>query len=311
MTMINMLYANISLTLALIVGMLLILVGVVYRLSASPFKIKKRGLKKYLERLYKPLELLTSPAPLKYMKKTVSGSIELILPDETPRQSISSLAALFLTISGVALSVFLSRMGSLWYSKLALLVMGLILPFYLATLLLDIYRARLARHIPKLIDEFRSAFITHNRVRPALRECSKYLDRGLGKIISRASDSVHLEESLSTLKKKFDNIWFGIFTILLINYKESGGNLTEQLYRLNRTMTRQSSIERKKAKRLVWYEVFIIGTVLFSIPCINFINGMILGQENLLADPRTNTMTGQLLIFCAISLAVVRILRKL
>ena len=75
-------------------------------------------------------------------------------------------------------------MGQLWYVKILLILMGLILPYYITTLLLDLYKYYISKQIPKMIDEFRSAFIKHNKVKPALKECSLYIDRSMGRIIS-------------------------------------------------------------------------------------------------------------------------------
>jgi hypothetical protein len=190
--------------------------------------------------------------------------------------------------------------------------MSIILPYYIATLFLDMYRYYIGRAIPKLIDEFRSSFIRHNKIRPALKECSVYIDKGLGGIIARAADSTFIEESLDTLKHRFDNVWFNIFVVLLLNFKENGGELIDQLYRLNRTMTRYNNVEKKKNKRLIWYEVFAVCASLFSIPAIFLVNGLILGSDQgTLIDAKTNILISQVIGFSVLSLVIIRILRRM
>jgi hypothetical protein len=190
--------------------------------------------------------------------------------------------------------------------------MGLVLPYYLATLFLDIYRYHIGRCIPKLIDEFRSSFIRHNKISPALKECSLYIDKGLGGIIARAADSTFIEQSLDTLKQKFDNVWFNIFVVLLLNFKENGGELIDQLYRLNRTMTRYNNVEKKKNRRLIWYEVFAVCASVFSIPAIFLVNSLILGSDQgLLIDAKTNIIISQVIGFSVLSLVIIRILRRM
>jgi hypothetical protein len=98
--------------------------------------------------------------------------------------------------------------------------------------------------------------------------------------------------------------------VLILNFKENGGELTDQLYRLNRTMTRYNSIERKKSRRLIWYEVFAVSAVFLSIPAIFWMNEIILGKGSIIVDARTNMMISQVMAFSTLSLVIVRVLRK-
>jgi hypothetical protein len=171
------------------------------------------------------------------------------------------------------LAFLLHKVGQLWYVKILLTGMSIILPYYIATLFLDMYRYHIGRSIPKLIDEFRSSFIRHNKIRPALKESSLYIDKGLGGIIARASDSTFIEKSLDTLKQRFDNVWFNIYVALLLNYKENGGELIDQLYRLNRTMTRYNNCPFS-------FQVILLILLSFWLPeLVLFIKRLLLGNK--------------------------------
>lgn len=306
------LYVNMFHVVIMLTGLAVVLTGILFTpFPPLPFRIKKRDLKKQLGLLEKPLNAVVSFFPLKQLKERIGKGLEVALLEDSTCNTVSSALAVVLVIISLSLAALLFTLGQLWYSKVMLSGMGLVLPFYTATLLLDLYRYRITRQIPGLIDEFRGAFIRYNKIRPALKECSRYIDRGLGRIISRASDSVFLEENLNTLKQQFNNVWFNIFVVLILNFKENGGELIDQLYRLNRTMTRHNSIERKKNKRLIWYEIFAVGAAVLSIPAIFWMNGIILGQESIVADTRTNMMISQVMAFSALSLVIVRVLRKM
>jgi len=163
-----------------------------------------------------------------------------------------------------------------------------------------------------MIDEFRSAFIKHKKVKPALKECSLYIDKSLGRIISRAADSTFIEASLTNLRDKFNNVWFNIFVVLILNFKENGGELVDQLYKLNKTMTRYTNVEKKKNKRLIWYELFAVASSVVSIPAIFWLNSMVLGSDSsMVIDAQSNIIISQIIGFSILSLVIIRILRKM
>jgi hypothetical protein len=246
------------------------------------------------------------------MKTSIQTSMAITLLEDNFVKLVSSLFALVILIASILLVVLLQGVGQLWYVKILLIGMGLILPYYTATLLLDLYRYHIGKAIPKLIDEFRSSFVRYNKIRPALKECSLYVGKGLGRIVSRAADSTFIEQSLDTMRNKLDNVWFNIFAVLLINFKENGGELVDQLYRLNRTMTRYNNVEKKKNKRLIWYEMFAVCASVFSIPAIFLVNSLILGADHgVLIDARINVMVSRVIIFSILSLVVIRILRRI
>jgi hypothetical protein len=164
--------------------------------------------------------------------------------------------------------------------------------------------------IPSLIDSFRSSFISHNRIKPALLECSNNIDKRLGNIILRVSDSSDLNESLSRVRDRINDTWFNIFVALLMNYRENGGELIRQLYKLNKTITRYNNIEKKKNKRLIWYEFFTLAASIFSLPTIIFLNKMILGTNvGLYYD--TTASFARIMIYSLLALLIVRVLRRL
>lgn len=275
-------------------------------------KLRQEKAALYLKATTSILDRITSFYPLRWMKEDIKSSLSITLLEGNTIMLISSVITLFISIVSVLLVFLLWGIGQLWYVKILLTGMSIILPYYVATLFLDMYRYHISRTVPKLIDEFRSSFIRHKKIRPALKECSHYIDKGLGGIIARAADSTFIEKSLETLKQRFDNVWFNIFVVLLLNFKESGGELIDQLYRLNRTMTRYNNVEKKKNSRLIWYEVFAVCASVFSIPAIFLVNSIILGSDQgILIDAKTNIIISQVIGFSVLSLVIIRILRRM
>lgn len=306
-------YNNLPYTVAVVTGFIIIFIGLVINTYRLPnFKLDREKMAVYTTKFTRFIDRITSFFPLSWMKKEIKSSLSITLLEDSVIKLISSLVVLGITAISILMIMLLKGVGQLWYSKILLAGMGIILPYYIATLFLDMYRYYIGRTIPKLIDEFRSSFIRHNKIRPALKECSLYIDKGLGKIIARAADSTFIEQSLDTLKQRFDNVWFNIFVVLLANFKESGGELIEQLYRLNRTMTRYNNVEKKKNNRLIWYEVFAVCSSVFSIPAIFLLNSIILGSDQaMVIDAKTNMMISQVIGFSVLSLVIIRILRRM
>lgn len=303
------LYNNLPYTIAILAGLIVTCSGIL--LSAY----KRQALKGPRDKgkLFNKKNLvfvdrMTSIIPLRFIKSIIRTNLSFILLEEF------SLNLITIVLSGLSiiLVALLKDVGQLWYVKILLIAMSLILPYYVTTLLLDLYKYYIGKQIPKMIDEFRSAFIKHNKVKPALKECSLYIDRSMGRIISRAADSTFIEDNLNTLRGKFNNVWFNIFVTLILNFKENGGELIDQLYRLNRTMTRYAGIEKKKNKRLIWYEMFAVASSVFSIPTIFWLNSIILGSDSgIVIDARSNIIISQIMGFSILSLVIIRILRKM
>ena len=307
------LYNHLPLVIIILAGLALILAGLTVNSFKPPaFKLSQEKVTLYLTAIARIMDRVTSVFPLRWMKEEIKSSLFITLLEENTILLISSLVTLGISLLSVLLIFLLWGIGQLWYVKILLTGMSIILPYYVATLFLDMYQYHIGRAIPKLIDEFRSSFIRHKKIRPALKECSLYIDKGLGVIIARAADSTFIEKSLSTLKQRFDNVWFNIFVVLLLNFKENGGELIDQLYRLNRTMTRYNNVEKKKNKRLIWYEVFAVCASVFSIPAIFLVNSLILGSDQgMLIDAKTNIIISQVIGFSVLSLVIIRILRRM
>ena len=162
----------------------------------------------------KALDKVTSVFPLNIIKNNIRANLSLNILEDFSLRIISNIIVLLLAGSSILLVFLLKDVGQLWYVKILLFVMSLVLPYYVTSLLFDLYKYYISKQIPKMIDEFRSAFIKHNKVKPALKECSIYIDRGLGRIISRTADSNFIEDNLNTLRDKFNNVWFNIFVVL-------------------------------------------------------------------------------------------------
>ncbi len=298
--------------LTLIFGIIAIAGGLAIKTyRVTPFStIKKTAVKR--ARIVVFIDRITSFFPLTYAKSYLKSNLSFCLLDDAMLNLTSGMIILVTFLFSILIVFLLQDVGQLWYTKILIAGMGLLLPFYIAVLLIDLYKHRLTRHIPRMIDEFRSAFIKHGKVKPALKECCMYIDKGLGRIISHTADSVFLEDSLIKLRSSLNNIWFNIFVVLVINFKENGGGLVDQLYRLNRTITRYSSVEKKKAKRLIWYEMFAVASSVLSIPAVLWLNHTIMGESpGLIIDAKSNIIISRIIVFSIISLIAARILRKM
>jgi hypothetical protein len=309
----DLLYTNLPFTINVIAGLIVTLSGLVMnvynRQSLKGFREKGRLIDK---RLLAVINRIASFTPLKFIRNNIKSSLSFCIMEESSLNLISGILAITISVLSIALIILLYGVGQLWYVKFLILAMSLVLPYYAATLLLDLYKYHVSKQIPKMVDEFRSAFIKHNKIKPALKECSLYIDRSMGRIISRAADSTLIEDTLNALSNRFKNIWFNIFVTLILNFKENGGELIDQLYRLNRTMARYSGIEKKKNKRLIWYEMFTVATSVFSIPAIFWLNDIILGNEgSMILDAQSNILISQVIGFSILSLVIIRILRKM
>lgn len=295
----------------LLLGILLILIGMYISIYKKAFKEKRKKLTpvnniKYL----KYIELLTNRFPLNILSRKLNSSIAYFMFDSIVQRSIVAISALLLPIAGILLYSTLNVVLNLWYTRLITLVLCIMVPFYIFTLAVDYMKYNLRLKIPLLIDSFRSSFMIHYRIKPALQECSINTDKSLGRIMSRVSDSRDLNESLCTIRERIDDTWFNIFILLLVNYRENGGELIAQLYKLNRSITRYNNIEKKKNKRLIWYEVFTVSASIFSLPTILLINKMILGINVELYYDATAAFA-KIVIYSLSALLIVRVLRRM
>jgi len=305
-------YSNMLYVIIFILGLSAVFLGLL--MSTYKKNIVRHAAKRRLKnnKWLNSLDTITAIFPLSLIKNNIKSNLALNVPDEFYLNTVSNIIVLSLAVLSLLLIFLLKGIGQLWYAKLLLVFMSLILPYYIVALLFDLYRYHVNKQIPKMIDEFRSAFIKHRKVRLALKECSMHIDRSLGRIISKSADSTFIEESLGNLRSKFNNIWLNIFVVLLLNYKENGGELIDQLYRLNKTMTRYGNVEKKKNKRLIWYELFAVSSSIFSIPVVLWLNSTILGSDSgSLIDAQSNIIVSKVIGFSILSLVVIRVLRRL
>ncbi|MDF2988999.1 MAG: hypothetical protein K0R50_4509 [Eubacterium sp.] len=295
----------------ILIGSLFILAGVyisIYKnsLIVKTGKIGNTSFKKHL----RLLENLIYKFPFKLLSIRLEKSLSYFMLQECTLRNLVMVSTLIIPVIGLLIYLALLEALTLWYTKLVTLVLCMMVPYYVFTLIADYMKYSLKLKIPTLIDSFRSSFMMHYRIKPALLECSKNIDRSLGRIISRASDCSDLNESLSRMREKVNDTWFNIFVLLLVNYRENGGELIAQLYKLNRTITRYNNIEKKKNKRLIWYEVFTVAASIFSLPVILLLNKIILGVNPELYYDSTSSFA-RIAIYSLGALLVVRILRKM
>lgn len=294
-----------------LVGLFLILLGAYiskYKKSFSKNSKKLRLINgfKYIQFI----EVITTKFPLKILSSKLNDALSYFMLDYLVQRCIVAILSVILTVSGILLYLLLKINLSFWYTRLITLLLCLMLPYYIFTLIVDYMKYSIRLKIPLLIDSFRSSFMMHYRVKPALQECGKNTAKSLGRIILRASDSSDLNEGLCTVRDKVNDTWFNIFVLLILNYRENGGELIAQLYKLSRSITRYNNIEKKKNKRLIWYEVFVILVSIFSLPAIILINKMILGIS-VGAYYDTTAAFSRVVIFSLIALLVVQNLRKM
>ena len=290
-------------------GLLLILAGIyvsVYK--SAPLNYKKiKNIKKV--KYLCLIEYFTNRLPLKVLSCKLSNSISCFLLEDLSARRIAAAFTLVLPAVGSLMYLALNGVLNLWYTKLVTFFLCMAVPYYVFTLIVDYMKYSLRMKIPNLIDGFRSSFMLHCRIKPALLECSRSMNGSLGRIISRASDCSDLNNSLCRVRDRINDTWFNIFVLLLVNYRENGGALIAQLYKLNRTITRYNNIEKKKNKRLIWYEVFLVGASILSLPVILLLNKTILGTNTGLYYDVTASFA-KIAIFSLGALLMIRILRR-
>lgn len=300
----------------LIMGIMLLLAGIgmnTYNIKSSfLYRPGRGGIKGGNSKMAGILDRMTSIQPLRMLREDIKLQLSMGQLEAERVKLCSNLILLGLVFLSV-LNIFLLRnVGQLWYAKLLLFAISIFLPYYVLTLGFDLYKHYMSRHIPQMIDEFRSAFIKHRKVKPALKECCSHIDKSLARVMLRTAEAPYIEDNLMQLRDNFNNTWFNVFVALIINYKSNGGELIDQLYRLNKTMTRYNNIEKKKNKRLIWYELFAVAASIFSIPAIFWLNTAILGNDvGVLIDARSNVIISRIIGYSLLSLVVVRVLRRM
>ncbi len=292
-------------------GLLLLLGGIGTSVYKGALKESKSGIKKAkLGRFVECVEIFTEKFPLKYLSERIDKALGYLILDNVTQRKLVAIFTIFVPIIGLLLYCTVETIMKLWYTKLAALALCIVVPYYTFTLALDYLKYSIKQRIPSFIDSFRSSFVSHNRIKPALQECCSNCNKHLGRIMLRVSDSSDLNDSLRAVRERINDTWFNIFVTLLINYRENGGELINQLYKLNKTVTRYNNIEKKKNRRLIWYEFFALGASIFSLPVIMLINRMILGT-NMRMYYNTAQASGKIAIYSLSALIIVRVLRRL
>ena len=298
-----------TLLVAVLIGAFLIIAGV----SISKYKNNMvAGVKidKSIHKLHKALTLVTSIPLLYQLRNILDKRIGGLFLNNTVHTMIVSVATILLPITGLCGFYMLCGILKLWYTCVIALLLCMIIPYYIFTLCIDYLKFSMNQKIPILIDQFRSSFVTHNRIKPALTECIAHCDSRLGRVALYISDCSDLNKGLISAKERLDNTWFGIFVVLLFNYRENGGKLISQLYKLSRSITRYNNIEKKKSRRLIWYEVFVLLVSLFSLPAVVYINKLILADNMVYSFDMMEAFT-RIAMYSLVSLLVVRVLRRL
>ncbi|EGD47781.1 hypothetical protein Cpap_2184 [Ruminiclostridium papyrosolvens DSM 2782] len=292
-------------------GLLLILTGIgisAYKgvLKESKYRIKRAKAGRFIQ----CLEVITEIFPLKYVSKRLDKALGYLILDNITQRKLVAIFSILIPIAGLLIYCTIEAIMKLWYTKLVALALCFMVPYYTFTLALDYLRYSIKQRIPSFIDSFRSSFVSQNRIKPALQECCSNANKHLARIMLRVSDSSDINDSLCAVRGRINDIWFNIFVTLLINYRENGGELINQLYKLNKTITRYNNIEKKKNRRLIWYEFFTLGASIFSLPVIMLINRMILGA-NMRLYYNTAQAAGKIAIYSLSALIIVRVLRRL
>jgi len=304
-------------TYIMILLVLLGIVGIVIGISISTFDVGrvntqvKARIKSNTERASKVMGGITNLPGINIIKGSIKKSLSFnILEEYQLNVRADILTLLLIALSIVALSL-LWQVGQLWYVKILIVAISLFFPYYIMTLILDLMKSKIQKQIPGLIDEFASAFVNKPRVKDALLDTSKNLDKQFGKMIENIADSPYIEDGLATLRDKLDSTWLNIFVTLIINHKTSGGNLVDQLYHLKTTVARYNKIEKKKNKRLIGYEIFAVLTAVFGVPTVIWVNRAMFGSDIILVDAQANMIIARLIIMCIFSLVVIRAVRRM
>lgn len=269
------------------------------------------SLKQAILRLCFLSEKLVYSTPLYGVREAILKNLALLpIMNEQNVLLIADTLLIGIGIAGATIFWFCASIGQLWYSKTLMFIISMFVPYYILMLCFEIRRYKLNKNIPQMIDEFRSAFIKCNKIRPALRECGMHIDRALGRLLIDVADSSIMAEKLKKVQNSFNNVWFNIFATSVMQYKDSGGELVEQLYKLSCTMGRSMGIEKKRNRRLIMYEVFIILIAVISIPTVIWINNAVACSSIFEVDiPEINTTISKIIMSSIASLVVIRVLR--
>lgn len=293
-----------------IFSVVIIVVGLMLnKYQNNLIKSKNTSTKFNLTKFNKVLNFINSRLLFKDVKKDIEEILEFSL--FTNVEIITSIIAILLLFLNIVLIVFSINLTHLWYSKLIAVIFSIFAPYYFLSLVIYMQKEHINRQIPQLIDEFRSAFIEQPKIKEALILCSLNINKSIGRAILKVTNSAFMDKGLIDLRNRFNNIWFNIFVSLIINYKENGGELTKQLFKLNNSMTRYNNIEKKKSKRLITYEIFAIIACIVVVPTSDFLSVNFTGNTlNGSVNSEYDVLISGLVLSSAFALVVLRALRK-
>ena len=274
----------------------------------TQLKVKK---KRNIEKLSRIFGKFTNLPIISTIKNSIKKAISYSIMEDYQLNIRADIMTIILIIVSVLMLVFLWGIGQLWYTKVLIVALSLFFPYYVLTFVLDIIKWSIQKQIPVLIDEFTSAFVSTPRVKDALLETSKRIDKKFGNILASIADSPYVENGLILLKDRLDDTWLNIFVTIIINHRSSGGDLVKQLYKLKSTVARYNKIQKKKDKRLVGYEIFAVIAAVFSVPLVFYVNTAMLGADVILGDAQSNLMISNIILSSIFALVIMRMLRRM
>ncbi len=267
--------------------------------------------KRNTEKLSRIFGKVTNLPIISTIKNSIKKAISYSIMEDYQLNIRADIMTIILIIVSVLMLVFLWGIGQLWYTKVLIVALSLFFPYYVLTFVLDIIKWSIQKQIPVLIDEFTSAFVSTPRVKDALLETSKRIDKKFGNILANIADSPYVENGLILLKDRLDDTWLNIFVTIIINHRTSGGDLVKQLYKLKSTVARYNKIQKKKDKRLVGYEIFAVIAAVFSVPLVFYVNTAMLGLDVILVDAQSNLMISNIILSSIFALVIMRMLRRM
>ncbi len=236
----------------------------------------------------------------------------MIVAEEKAERNANILSLSCIILGVIIFFILKSFIFTTWYIKFLLVVVSFYIPFLSLFFILDRKRDHINKSIPTIIDEFRSCFIEHKRVIPAIKKTHHMVNNNISKLLFDSVQMPDMDSALLEIREKINNVWFNIFIALIVNYKENGGELTKQLYKLNNTLTREINVQKKKNKRLLFYEIFTLLTPILAVPMIDYMNIIIFGnfEEINIDNIKNNYLTAGLFISSLLGAIILRLLRK-
>lgn len=269
---------------------------------------RKKRWKEYLQRVS---NFLGDLPVIKFLKKDIEDNLILCV-DKNNAKILSVMIIILSLIISIIILFYFADIGEIWYTKVLNIIFSIVLPYYTLSLCFDYIKFGIHRKVPEFIEQFKSSYIQHRRIKPALIDSAKYLGIA-GKLVIRAAEYPDFEKGLDNLKETINETWFNIFIDLIKSSRESGGDLLTQLYRLNRTMTSIVNTEKKKNRRLIWYELFTVMSVIVGVPLIYMVNNKII-NEMMISNTSTlytNFAFSRIIIYSIIALVITRLVRKM